>query len=351
MIKNIGIIGEGKMGTNLLYYLVDMDFDLVWVCSHDADIDKITKKFLKRMNRALVAGILDETRHQKILENMRITNSLEDVASCELIIEAISEDTVAKQTLFKALDSIANPECIFTSNSSSVNPSDLVPSQTRKDKFAGMHFFYPVALKDIVEVIRTADTSEETIKQITQFLKTIFRKFILLEEKDSFILNRIFLQFQNDAFLLVNEGKASLHQIDRIVKEYFFPTGVFEFFDSVGLDIMLASVRNYSKNDPEEERYQPLILQLQKLVSEGRLGMKTKSGFYGDNLSFNPGYPENESVIISELQRSYSSAFLRYNQSSGIHHDILKTAMDEYFGTETPAVIPNKRTTSNEKDV
>ena len=339
MLKNIGIIGEGKMGANLLYYLLDMDFNLTWICSPEADLEKLRRNLSKRLGRSLEAGIIDEDRFKSILEHIKISNALEDVASCELIIEAITEDLEAKQELFRLLDTIALPGCIFTSNSSSIKPSSLAPSENRKEKFAGLHFFYPIALKDIVEVILTQYTSKETLAQITFFMESIRRRFLLLEEKDSFILNRIFLHFQNEAFLLVNEKKASLQQIDRIVRERFFPTGVFEFFDSVGLDIMLASVKNYSKDDPAEERFHPLIAQLQELVSKGRLGVKTKSGFYGEGISVDPGYPENDAEIIAKLQESYANAFRWFCHSSGIPSAELKTAMDEYFGSETPLVI------------
>jgi 3-hydroxyacyl-CoA dehydrogenase len=338
MLKNIGIIGEGKMGTNLLYYLLDMDFNLVWICSPDADMERLRRNFSKRLGRSLEAGIIDDDRHQDILDHVKISNVLEDTATCDLIIEAISEDENAKRRLFRELDVIALPGCIFTSNSSSINPSALVPSDNRKDKFAGLHFFYPVALKDIAEVIPTPDTSQETLEQITAFLGTIRRRFILLEEKNSFILNRIFLYFQNEAFLLVNEKKASLRQIDRIVREHFFPTGVFEFFDSVGLDIMLASVNNYSKNDEQQDRFQPLIDRLQELVSQGRLGVKTKGGFFDEGIPQDQGYPENDEMIIARLQGSYEDAFRRFCRLSGIPAAELKSAMDEYFGAETPVV-------------
>lgn len=339
MLKNIGIIGEGKMGTNLLYYLLEMEFNLTWICSPEADLEKLRKNFGKRMARTLEAGIIDENRFNRILECVKISNILTDLESCELIIEAISEEQEAKKQLFRMLDKIAPPECIFTSNSSSIKPSLLIPSENRKDKFAGLHFFYPIALKDIAEVILTPDTSKETLRQIGSFLITIRRRMLLLEEKDSFILNRIFLHFQNEAFLLVNEKKASLEQIDRVVRKYFFPIGVFEFFDSVGLDIMLVSVKNYSKDDPGEERFQPLIGRLQELVSAGRLGTKTKGGFYGEDISPDPGYAENDKEIIMRLKTSYAQAFHRFSKSARIPPAELKTAMDEYFGAETPMVV------------
>jgi 3-hydroxyacyl-CoA dehydrogenase len=339
MLKNIGIIGEGKMGTNLLYYLLDMDFTLTWICSTDADLEKIKKSFNKRLNRSLEAGIIDETRYQGILDRITISAFPDDLASCELIIEAICENLEAKRELFRVADRIASPDCILTSNSSSINPSRLVPSDSRKERFAGLHFFYPIGLKDIVEIIVAEETSKETLKILTSFLKSIGRRFLILEEKNSFILNRIFLQFQNDAFLLVKDKKASFQQIDRIVREHFFPTGVFEFFDSVGLDVMLASIRNYSKEDPDEKKYKPLIGKLEEFVSAGLLGLKTKGGFYTDAVTPDPGYPENDATVIETLRSSYTRAFRRFQDASGIPPKELKSAMDEYFGSETPPIF------------
>ena len=202
MLKNIGIIGEGKMGTNLLYYLLDLDFNLTWICSQDADLEKLRRTFNKRLIRTLEAGIIDEKRFQSIQERMTISSTLEDVATCELIIEAINEELQAKRKLFRVLDTIASPGCIFTSNSSSINPSTLIPSENRKDKFAGLHFFYPVTLKNIVEVILLPESSRETVQELTTFLESIHHRFLILEEKDSFILNRIFLHFQMKLFYL-----------------------------------------------------------------------------------------------------------------------------------------------------
>jgi 3-hydroxybutyryl-CoA dehydrogenase len=338
MLINIGIIGEGKMGTNLLYYLLDMDFKLTWICSQEADPEKLERTLNKRLTRTLEAGIIDEKRYHNIQEKITISRQPGDLADCDLIIEAINEEIKAKQSLFQILDSVVSPDCILTSNSSSINPSDLVPSEMRKDKFVGLHFFYPIALKNIVEVIKTPDTSKETIRIITSFLGTIHRNFLLLAEKDSFILNRMFLYFQNEAFLLTKEKKASIQQIDRIVKDHFFPIGVFEFFDSVGLDIMLSSIKNYSKYDPVPEQFHPLILQLEEHVSNGRLGVKKNGGFYNEGISYDPGVPENDEEIISKLSDAYKLAFNNLCNSSSIPAKELKIAMDEYFGAETPHV-------------
>ena len=166
MLKNIGIIGEGKMGTNLLYYLLDMDFTLTWICSQESDTEKLERTLNKRLTPTWKRGSLMRRGSTTSKKRSLFQTRPEDLADCDLIIEAINEELQAKQNLFQVLDSVVSPECILTSNSSSINPSDLVPSEKRKDKFAGLHFFYPVALKNIVEVIKTPDTSKETLKKL-----------------------------------------------------------------------------------------------------------------------------------------------------------------------------------------
>ena len=145
-IKTIGIIGEGKMGTNLFYYLLDFGFSIIWVCSEEADIEKIIKSFNKKLKRSLDTGIMDETSCSKVKVNTIITNDLLQLHQCDLIIEAVSEDLTIKKRLFKDLDRIVNKDCIFASNSSSFIPSELLASEYRKDKLVGLHFFYPVSL-------------------------------------------------------------------------------------------------------------------------------------------------------------------------------------------------------------
>jgi 3-hydroxyacyl-CoA dehydrogenase len=338
MVKHIGIIGEGKMGTNLLYYLVDMDFTLTWICHPLADVEKLRRNFRKRMERSHEAGIFDDARFQSVLGQVMISANLADISSCDLVIETITEDLETKQCLFRQIDIHARPGCILTSNSSSINPSVLVPSETRKAFFAGLHFFYPIALKDIAEIILTDDTSRQAVEEVKAFLHTIRRRYLVLKEKDGFILNRIFLGFQNEAFLLVHQQKASMHQVDRIVRERFFPLGVFEFFDSVGLDVMLASIKNYTREDPGQERFLPLIRRMEDLVAAGKLGSKTGEGFYDGSDPAGNGSPGSEEEIIRRLAGSYAESFRKFSASSGIPPAEIKSAMDEYFGADTPDV-------------
>ncbi|MCX6250620.1 MAG: 3-hydroxyacyl-CoA dehydrogenase family protein [Bacteroidetes bacterium] len=342
-IETIGIIGEGKMGTGLFYYLLDFGFRLVWIGSETADIEKTQKGFQKKIKRGFENGLLSESRLLFLRENVIISDDLTSIVKCDLVIEAIPENMEMKRALFIKIDTIVRPDAILASNSSSINPSLLVPSGQRKGNFTGLHFFYPIPLKNIVEFVITQDTSKETTRIVKDFLNSINRKFLLLKEKDSFILNRIFLDFQNEAFLIVREEKLSISLMDAIVKENFFPSGVFEFIDSVGTDIMAVSVRNYIRDYPHKDYYEPLLNELDKMVAENRLGQKSLNGFYQypkepsetilpfrDNLSNKAIFEK----VVKRLKFSYISSVKRFAIQSKLNLYDLNESIREYFGTD-----------------
>ena len=344
-IQIIGIIGEGKMGTNLFYYLLDFGFSIVWVCSKEADTDKLIKSFNKKIKRSLDSGIIDETVYSNLQKNTRITTDLQQVNHCDLIIEAIPENIELKQQLFAVLEKTALEDCIFSSNSSSINPSELSLSLTVKNRVIGLHFFYPVALKNIVEFIIPANTSAGVIEQIRQFISGIKRDYLILKEKDSFILNKIYLDFQNEAFLIVSKENLSISRMDALIKKYLFPVGVFDFCDVVGNDIMLASVRNYTRDYPNKDHYMKFTFELERLVNENRLGMKSGAGFYSypvefdnDDLLLNVMKQELMERVIERLQFTMNSAINRFATQSGISVAILNNAMKEYLGSESDLV-------------
>jgi 3-hydroxybutyryl-CoA dehydrogenase len=334
-INTIGIIGEGKMGTNIFYYLTGFDYQLVWICSTDADIDKLQRSFDKKIRRSVDAGIMDISRGGFLRDKTIISADLQSLSTCDLIIEAIPEDIELKKELFREVDRIAGSSCILTSNSSSINPSEMIPSEKRKDKFAGIHFFYPIALKNIVEFILPETISRANRELITGFLQNIRRDYLILKEKDSFILNRIFLDFQNEAFLLTCQEKFSYSQMDALVKEHFFPTGVFEFFDSVGLETMLASIKNYIRDYPHREYYGSLVSKLEELA-----GQESHGGFLsGDKI---PGEVIASDVeeAVQRLRFTYRASFKRFAVQSKLSLNDLNNAVKEYFGIDHGPLDP-----------
>jgi 3-hydroxybutyryl-CoA dehydrogenase len=332
-VKQVGIIGEGKMGTGIFHYLLDFDFDLIWICSSDADTGKLIRQFIRRITRSFEAGIISRHQFDKLTKTL-ITSDLTELKQCDLIIEAIPESVSLKKDLFERLDEVVKPEAIFTSNSSSINPSEISPSGERAGKFAGLHFFYPVSLKNIVELTVSTDTTTETTTLIELFLHQIKRQFITLDEQNSFLLNKIYLDFQNEAFLMVQSEKCSIAQMDQLVRNHFFSFGVFDFCDSVGLDTMLQSIRNYTRDYPDKKHYSRFTDAIAELVSQNKLGIKTGSGFYTypkEEISVEE--PLNAGEITDCLNLVWVASAKRFTLNAKLPVQKANHAILEYFGT------------------
>jgi len=276
----IGVVGCGKMGTNLFHFLAGFPFRLVLICKSVEAAEKIRKSFKRKLGRSLKHGLTDRVTYDYRLSNTIISQSLKDLKDCELVIESISENLEFKKYLFQNLDQIVFETCILASNSSSISPEDLIPHKRRKHNTIGLHFFYPVALTDLTEVNTLNTTSPETISFIKSFLNRINKFHLVFSETSNFTINKMFLKLQAGCCLLHRQFGLSYARIDTIIKETLFPVGVFEFFDHVGIDTMLAAVKNYLKDAAGDQFYYPLIDELETLYKKGKLGKKSGEGFY-----------------------------------------------------------------------
>lgn len=279
-IKKVAVTGEGKMGSSIFLYLNGFDFHLSWLCSSEEERDRARSVFAAKTKRLWKSGAISEEEYLSKNEKTKITAAPADLNDCDLIIEAITENREAKKALFESLDALVTPSCIFSTNSSSVVPSLLFPSENRKAKVAGLHFFYPVAMKNTVELITGPYSSQEIVGSLILFLQQINKIPFHQDESNAFILNRILLDFQAGAFHILQEGGWSHSSIDELVRNCFFPVGVFEFFDHVGIDIMLSSIRAYTQNAENREFYAAMMNVLGAMVTQNHLGMKTGRGFY-----------------------------------------------------------------------
>jgi 3-hydroxybutyryl-CoA dehydrogenase len=336
-VKRIGIIGEGKMGSGIFNYLLDYDLELVWVCSSMADTDKLNRQFAKRIRRSLDAGMLTQKQFEG-LQNTIISADSGDLNDCDLIVEAIPEHLDLKKSLFQRLDQHVKQEAIFASNSSSINPGLIMPAGPRTRKFVGIHFFYPVSLINIAELTISSETSADTEAAAASFLNHIQRRYITLDEQNSFILNRIFLDVQNEAALIVESGECSYRQMDDLVIKHLFPFGIFDFCDSVGLDTMLFSVINYTHHYTNKSNYSGFIGTLSDLVLQGRLGQKSLSGFYNYPIpEIAVEMPVNGDKIIGRLRKKWLSASLHFSELANLPKEEINQAIREYFDlTEGP---------------
>ncbi|NQV02735.1 MAG: 3-hydroxyacyl-CoA dehydrogenase family protein [Bacteroidia bacterium] len=339
--KTVGIIGEGKMGTSIFYSLLNFPFSLRWIGSPEADVEKLHQNLEKKIRRTLRNGIMSQDEHDALLQRTIISSDLNYVGDCDLVIEAIPEQLTLKRQLFSELNRVTQPNCILASNSSSFNPSQFFLAPGRDSKIVGMHYFYPVALKDTVELIFTDQTSSDVRLNTETFLQQTGKLILQLNEINSFILNRLFLDIQNEAYRIVEQGIASVEQIDALIKEHLFSVGLFDIMDSIGIDIMLDAVKNYTSTYPHQDYYSGLINKLQALADEGKLGLKSCEGFYryqdGQRTDSSTTPPLSHDVareITDHLRFTYLNTAKRFTMQSGCTIDEMNQAIREYFGLE-----------------
>lgn len=328
-IKKIGIIGSGKMGSDIFNFLSDFNFDLLWF-TRDAEHKEVLRNmYNKKIRRQLKHGILN----QEIFDfrnQYKITNRLNDLFDCDLIIESVIEEFDVKSTLFYELDKMVKPSCILASNSSSILPSELAEVVQRKNRLIGLHFFYPIAFKNVVEVIPSKFTDDLTLEKIKLLLDEIKRFYIVQFESDAFILNRLLLQIQVVAFGLLKEMKLGYKQFDNIVKQLIPEFGLFEMMDKVGHHTMYNAILNYSKMDDNKSKYERL---LQELKSRNPVLGKTQSHFFYDNDIENVKIDrKSELEIINILTETAQKYLLTYSEGANMNIFNLKKGFDEYCG-------------------
>jgi 3-hydroxybutyryl-CoA dehydrogenase len=301
----IGIVGSGRMGEDIFYHLNDFEYSLVWVFRKQDLRDRTFEKFKKKMTRMHKAGALDDKTYQYKNEHTLMTVNQEDLSDCDLIIETIIEDAGIKSILFNQLDHVANKDCIFVSNSSSIKPSRICPASERSDRFAGLHFFFPVRFNKFVEIIKTEDCSSETLDSLNRFTEAIRKTALVLPEKGAFILNKAFIYTQAQAFWALRENILSFREIDALIKKHMFAMGTFEFLDHVGLDVILSSARNYLEDMEHKKFISITVEEVQKVVDKGHLGVKTGRGFYSYDKEKGEDEPVNLRQIGAEERKKY----------------------------------------------
>ncbi len=336
--KSIGIIGSGKMGADIFNYLADFDFDLTWVCLGAEEAEKKSTAYQRRLERQRKYGLIDDGHFRAKKRGVNITERLAELSSCDFIIEAITEDEAAKTKLFEELDPLIKQDAVVVSNSSSIKPSRLTANVQRRGRYAGLHFFYPAKSKNIAEVIAADFTSEGALTSIKDFLSSLGRFYLEMHEDEGFILNRIFLDLQSQAYRYYAESILSFQELDSIVKTHLFPVGVFEFFDRVGIDVMLRSVCNYTDGSPDEEFYRPLREGLDRMVRKNRLGQKNGAGFYdypgGNSIDIFSGNHKMSRDIFLSLFGLYVNSAFRALEKNTFSKNLLEYAIKEYMDLE-----------------
>ncbi|XP_045478491.1 hydroxyacyl-coenzyme A dehydrogenase, mitochondrial-like isoform X2 [Harmonia axyridis] len=202
------------------------------------------------------------------------------VQDTDLVVEAIVENTKVKQELFESLDSSAPQTAIFATNTSSLSGTEIASLTNRKDKFGGLHFFNPVPVMELVEVVKTEETSENTFKLLWDWANSLGKTCIECKDTPGFVVNRLLIPYLNEAIRMVERGDTSVEDIDLAMKlGAGHPMGPFQLADYSGLDTALAVMNDWHRRFPKNIAFNPTEMMI-KMVKEGKFGVKSGEGFY-----------------------------------------------------------------------
>ena len=278
-IKTIGVIGAGTMGSGIAQVAAEAGFEVIMRDIEDNFVHRGMSNINKNLGRAVDKGKKSKEEAEAIVGRVRGTTNIEDLKAADLVIEAVIENMDMKKELYGELDRVCGPDTVFASNTSGLSITEMASATKRPDKVVGMHFFNPVPVMKLVEVIMGASTSEETFQLIMEISRKMGKEPIAVNEAPLFVVNRILVPMINEAAFVLMEGVAGPEDIDKgMMLGANHPIGPLALADLVGLDVLLAVQDTlYKETGDSKYRACPLI---RKMVRAGHLGRKSGKGFY-----------------------------------------------------------------------
>ena len=278
-MKTIGVIGTGTMGSGIIQALAQSGHNVVVRDIDQAFIDRGLASIAKNLDRMVAKERITEADKAEIMGRIKASTDLAIVKDADMVIEAATENMEAKKALFRELDEVCKPETILATNTSALSITEIAAVTGRPDKVIGMHFFNPVPVMKLVEVIRGLATSDETREAILDLSEAMGKTPVDVEEAPGFIVNRILIPMINEAIGILADGVASVEDIDTAMKlGANHPIGPLALGDMIGLDICLAIMETL-QHEYGDPKYRPNPL-LRKMVRCRKLGRKTGEGFY-----------------------------------------------------------------------
>jgi len=279
IIKNVGVIGAGKMGVGIAHVCAASGFNIKLVDISDEILSEAKNTIEQNLSKLVKRGRMSEDQKQITLQNVSISSEIKTLADCDLVIEAATEDENVKKLIYDKICPILRDDTILATNSSSISITRLAAQTDRPEKFMGVHFMNPAPLMELIELINGIATEQTIFDIIHQFALELGKTPVCSEDFPAFIVNRILLPMINEAVYTLYEGVGSVEAIDTSMKlGAHHPMGPLELADFIGLDTCL-SIMQVLHDGLADTKYRPCPL-LVKYVEAGWLGRKTGRGFY-----------------------------------------------------------------------
>ncbi|MBI4777030.1 MAG: 3-hydroxyacyl-CoA dehydrogenase family protein [Deltaproteobacteria bacterium] len=280
-INKIGVLGAGTMGHGIAMVSARIGCDVILLDVEERFVKNGLSLIDNFLTKSVQKGKMTEEEKNAVTRRIKGATQMKDLAGVDFVIEAVLEDIELKKRVFKELDSVCRPDVILASNTSSMSLTEIGAATRRPGKVVGMHFFNPVPIMRLVEVIRGLETDDETVR-VTKELAEKMGKVTVEVKKDSpgFIVNRIMIPHMIEAIRIVEEGIASVEDVDKAVKAGLnYPMGPFELMDLTGIDICYFVAEYFSKELNKENKWVSPTL-LKNMIRAGKFGKKSGGGWY-----------------------------------------------------------------------
>jgi 3-hydroxybutyryl-CoA dehydrogenase len=279
-IKKVFVVGAGLMGGGITQVTATAGYQVKMRDMTDEILEKSVESIKWSLEKFASKGKITEEQAKQAIDNIKPTTELSDAADADLVIEAVFEKLELKQDVFKQLDEITGPEAILATNTSAISITSIAAATSRPDKVVGTHFFSPVPMMRLCELIRGLHTSDETLEAAVKFAQSIGKETVVVQKDVAgFIANRVGLAASSAAIKLVASGVATPQDIDKAMRLGFgHAMGPCETSDLTGIDVLMNAMKAIY-NETQDETYWPPEL-MQRMVASGLLGRKTKKGFY-----------------------------------------------------------------------
>jgi 3-hydroxybutyryl-CoA dehydrogenase len=278
-IATVGVLGGGLMGSGIAQVAALNGFTTIVREVDDASVQRARTSIEKSLAKAIEKGKLTEQGRTETMGRLTFTTKVADLAPADIVVEAIVEDLELKNAIWKELNTLCKPHTIFASNTSSLTIAAMAAAGGRGDRMVGLHFFNPVPVMKLVEVVKTVTTSDETFKRAFEFAKALKKEPIAAKDNSGFVVNLLLVPYLLDAITALERGVASVEDIDKgMMLGTGYPMGPFTLLDFVGLDTTYK-IAEIMFDEYREKRYAPPPL-LKRMVLAGYYGKKSKRGFY-----------------------------------------------------------------------